>query len=343
MSYYYLPTNARLDKIPANYTYISIVEHKRQQPAKGKKYSSSENEDYKKILANIKQSDEMLSSGYFNAHNCPIDLNDVITNTRICDFNTTTIYKIQPIAAKEIHEQYSNRIRYETSEFRVLKKISSLPEFLDQLKADRLLNEYTGEYFNSTRYLNDGYETLNKQFFHMIKERYPDHKIYLGDLVLINPNSYKRERRFKDLYPNILELITYHLDNGLIELKKEFENSEAVFEALMIYGWFDLAYRYLQLPDYYINEIKKNKVVNQIVREHSGDEVIKSIISFLDIGDTFVTLVVKDYDGYIKETTIFNNIDELRTYIIKKYNITYSGAGKEISTISTNEYSFELQ
>jgi len=77
------------------------------------------------------------------------------------------------------------------------------------------------------------------------------------------------------------------------------------------------------------------------------------IIDILGIKLSGVTLTVKDYDNeYIKiiETKVFDNIGEVKTYLVKNYNVPFDEiVNKDIcDIISYNEnenitYRFEIQ
>ena len=126
-----------------------------------------------------------------------------------------------------------------------------------------------------------------------------------------------------------------------------------MFTILLRYKWFELAYRYLmevETDSYDFGQMKKDKDINALIRLNSGDEFVKKIISHLGVDDTFVTLKVKEYndddsDERIIETKIFESIDELKTYLIKQYDVPFSDINKNINEISADDgyISFEIE
>lgn len=358
MAYNYLNLEpSKIKDLQNRYKYITLANtYTRNKPEKGKKYTANENKEYNDIIENMKKSTDALNSGEVDLHNNPIELKDFIKGSySIDDLNKYTIYRIEPIESKKTWEQYSyNKDKYWTNKFKVVNKITTLENLVEQLHEDLLLDEFVGKYFENTSSCNEGYKEKNIAFFEMIRDKYKDYKPSLGFILIKDITHYEKLPRFSTPYDRILELINYHLDNNLIALRHEWDNNDLeIFAILLRYKWFELAYRYLIEVDtnsYDFGQIKKDKDINALIRSNSGDEFIKKIITYLGIEDTFVTLKVKnynedDYEVEIIETKTFKDIDELKTYLIKQYDVPFSEINKDISEINVDDgyISFEIE
>ena len=358
MAYYYLNIEpSKIKDLHNRYKYITMSNtYKRCNPAKGKRYSAEENKQYNEMIANMKKSNDALNSGEVDLHNNPIELEDFIKSSyRVSDLSDDTIYRIEPIESKKTWEQYShNRDHFWTNKFKVVNKITALEDLVDQLYKDNLLDEFVGKYFENTSCSNDGYKEKNITFFEMINSKFKDYKPCLSHILVADINHYEKLPRFSNPYERILELINYHLDNSLMSLRHEWNNDDIeVFTMLLRYKWFELAYKYLldvETTSYDFGKMKVDKNINTLLRSNSGDEFVKKIIVHLGIEDTFVTLKVKqydddDYEDRTIETKVFKDMDELKTYLIKQYDVAFSDINKDIDKIrGEDEYiRFEVE
>lgn len=358
MTYYYLnlePTKVK--DLQNKYKYITMANnYNRSKPNKGKRYTADENKEYNEIINNIKKSNDALDSGEVDLHNNLIELEDFIKDSfSIRDLQDNTIYRIEPIESKQTWVQYSNnRDHFWTNKFKVVSKITTLENLVEQLYKDGLLDEFVGKYFENFSYINEGFKEKNIAFFEMIKSKFKDYKPCVSHILIADINNYEKLPRFSSASERVLELINYHLDNDLISLRHEWNNDDIeVFAMLLRYKWFELAYKYLMEVDvksYDFGKMKIDKNINAIIRSNSGDKFVKKVISHLAIEDTFVKLIVKqyddeDYETRIIETKTFKDIDELKTYLIKQYDVPFSEINKNIEDISgEDEYiKFEIE
>lgn len=340
----------KIKDLQNRYKYITLANtYTRNKPEKGKKYTSDETKKYNEIVNNMKKSTDALNSGEVDLHNNPIELEDFIKSSySFNDFDKYTTYRIEPIESKTTWEQYShNRDKYWTNKFKVVNKITTLEDLVDQLYKDKLLDEFVGKYFENTSCSNEGYKEKNIAFFELLRDKYKDYKPSLGFILIKDISHYEKFARFSTPYERIFELINYHLDNDLISLRHEWNNDDIeVFTMLLRYKWFELAHRYILEVDtnsYDFGQIKKDKDINTLIRSNSGDEFVKKIIRYLGVEDTFVTLKVKKYDDWdndddeIIENKTFKDIDELKTYLIKEYDVPFSEINKDINEIRADD------
>lgn len=348
---------SKVKDLKNRYKYITLANtYTRNKPTKGKRYTTEENREYNEIIENMKKSNEALNSGEVDLHNNQIELVDFIKGSYHIDgLDLYTVYRIEPIESKQTWEQYShNKDKFWTNKFKVVNKITTLENLVDQLHKDNLLDEFVGKYFENTCATNEGYKEKNIAFFELLRDKYKDYKPCLGFILIKDITHYEKRARFSIVYDRIYDLINYHLDNDLISLRHEWNNSDIeVFTMLLRYQWFELAYKYLIEVDtdsYNFGQMKKDKDINALIRLSFGDEFVKKIIKHLGVDDTFVTLKVKEYndDDYnerIIETKTFENINELKTYLIKQYDVPFSEINKNIDEIRGDDgyISFEIE
>jgi hypothetical protein len=339
MAYYYLnvePSNIK--DLQNRYKYITIANtYVRSKPENGKKYTADENKEYNKTIDNMKKSNDAFNSGEVDLHNNSIELEDFIKkSSSVPNFSNETVYRIEPVESKTTWEQYSHN--------KVVNKINTLESLVDQLHKDLLLDEFVGKYFENTSASNEGYKEKNIEFFELLRDKYKDYKPSLGFILIKDISHYEKFARFSTPYERIFELINYHLDNNLISLRHEWNNDDLeVFAMLLRYKWFNLAYRYIVEVDtnsYDFGQIKKDKDINTLLRSNSGDEFVKKIIECLGVENSFVTLKVKqcgDYEDKIIETKTFKDIDELKTHLIKQYDVPFSEINKNVNEIRADD------
>lgn len=344
MGYYYLnlePQNIK--NLNNRYKYITISQYTRSKPVKGKRYSTEENKTYKETIDKINKCNEAFENGLVDLHNNYIELNDFIEEF-IVDFTKGTVYRIEPIESKEVHERYyySSNTSIQTNKFKIINKITSLEDLVEQLYKDNLLDRFVTKYFERTSFNNT--KELNLNFFNMISQKFKDYKPCLSHMVLTNSKN--------DI---MLELINYYLNHNLITLRHEWDNDDVkVFKFLLSYQWFELAYKYLKEINndenhFDIEEIKKNKDINTLIKTNSDNDFVKKIIEELKIEDTFVKLKVLKYDEDYNKTRIieiksFKDMNEVKEYLIKQYNVPFAKINNNIEDIYLEEncISFEI-
>lgn len=343
MGYYYLnlePQNIK--DLNNKYKYITISQYNRSKPEKGKKYSTKENEEYKEKVNKINKCNEAFESGIVDLHNNYIELNDFIKEFTP-DFTKDTVYRIEPIESKEVYERYySSNTVVQTNKFKIINKITSLEDLVEQLYKDNLLDKFVTKYFERTSFNNT--KELNLNFFNMINQKFKDYKPCLSHMVLTNSKN--------DI---MLELLNYYLENNLITLRHEWDNSDTeVFKSLLSCKWFELAYKYLKEMcsdrnhlDIELKQIKNSKDINVLIRTNSDNNFVKKIIEVLGIEDSFITLKVLQYDDDYEEykpieTKTFQDMNEVKEYLIKQYDVPFSKINNDINDIYLNDISFEV-
>jgi hypothetical protein len=357
-SFHFLPLEKNNVKIPDEYCYIVIVKYTENhfQPQKGKKkLTAEENKNKKELIQKQQDTLKQLDAGYCNLHNRKIELSSIFDSifTRYpydCDNNI--IYKIKPLASYEISRNYDNKKRFEVSEFEIVEKFKDKNEVIEQIHKDKLLPELSAIMFNNLSSTNEGYNLKLFDYFKYINNKFNDLEISLSDIVL-NLQDYKNEIRSKftnnNTYEIVKENIRYLLDNKLIKYIKEEDYYQVrLVVALIDCGLYDVALNCIKLMDeYYIKQLLKEKKFESVLKKWSTDKTVKEIISLLNIKLSGLTLMVKEYGEYgenrIIETVNFDNIGDIKTYLIKKYDVPFEKIiDKDVSGLQFEYYEFSV-
>ena len=232
-----------------------------------------------------------------------------------------------------------------------MKKFKDINEVINQIYKDKLLPEFSAVMFDCLSYANEGYNLKLFDYFQHINNFY-DLEISLSDIVL-NLHDYKNDIRSKfmknNMYPIVKNNIKYLLDNKLIKYFKDGDYyHEKLIIALVNCGLFDVALDYIKLlDDYHIQQLLKEKEFDIVLRKWSTDEVVKEIISVLEIKLSGLTLTVKQYREYedelIVEVKVFEDISEVKTHLIKVYDVPFDKVmGEDIDGLQTEEYEFSV-
>jgi hypothetical protein len=118
--------------------------------------------------------------------------------------------------------------------------------------------------------------------------------------------------------------------------------------ALIDCGLYDVALNCIKLMDeYYIKQLLKEKKFESVLKKWSTDKTVKEIISLLNIKLSGLTLMVKEYGEYgenrIIETVNFDNIGDIKTYLIKKYDVPFEKIiDKDVSGLQFEYYEFSV-
>jgi len=358
MAFYSLPLERNNAKISEEYCYLVLAKYQDNhfQPQKDKKkLTAQESKDKKeKVLAQT-ETIKQLDTGYCNLHNHKIELSSIFDSWfsgYLMDFENYIIYKIQPLASYERSRSYDYKKTYEVSEFNVVKKFKDKNDVIDQIYKDKLLPEFSAIMFDKLSYANEGHNLKLFDYFQYINDTFDKLEISLSDIAL-NLHDYRNEIRDKfrkaNMYPVVKDNIKYLLDNKLIKYFKEGDYyHEKLIIALVDCGLFDVALGCIKLlEDYHIQQLLKDKTFDVVLRKWSTDETVKEIINTLGIKLSGLTLTVKQYRNYgddqIVEVKSFENISEVKTHLIKNYDVSFDTVmSKDIDGLQVEDYVFSV-
>lgn len=331
MGFYSLPIERKYVEVPNEYCYLTIVKYPDDyfKPKDGKKLTKQEIKDKKEHLIKQEETIRQLDSGYCNLYNNNISLSTIFDSffTSYLDKFSAIVYKIKPLASYKNRSGWSSPDKYETSEFDVVTKIINKNDLIDQIYKDGLLREFSATYFDNHCYANEGYNLKIFDYFKYVKDNFKDIQISLEDIMLTNDCYHVVRNKFckKDTYELTRENIRYLLDSKLIEYFREGDYYQSkLIISLIECGLHDIALNCVKLLDE--NEIKyllKQKDFEVVLKKWSTDDNVKEIIKLLNVTLSGLILTVKNDNDNIIETKNFNNIGEVKTYLIKEYDIPF--------------------
>jgi hypothetical protein len=357
MGFHSLPIKRKYIDVPNEYCYLTIVKYKDDylKSQDGKKLTKQQIKERKNYLIEQQETINQLDSGYCNLYNNSISLSTIFDSffTSYLEGNQDVIiYKIKPLASYKNRSRWSSIDKYETSEFNVTARLIKKEDIINQIYKDGLLREFSATYFDNHCYANEGYNLKIFNYFQYVKDNFKDIEISLEDIMLTNDCYHVVRNKFnkKDTYEITRENIRYLLKNNLIEYFREDDYYKSrLIIGLIDCGLCDVALNCVKLLDeYYTKDLLRNKNFDIVLKKWSTDSCVKEIIKLLDITLSGLILTIKNDDNVI-ETKNFNNIGEVKTYLIKEYDIPFEKiANKDVVDIefyNDNErinYSFEI-
>ena len=218
---------------------------------------------------------------------------------------------------------YLNKTNYKTNEFEIIKKLETKEEILNQFNKDRLLPKIAKNIFKNLFYNNKGrYEDVTK-FFQYIYENFLT-QISISELTLSRDYNHIINFGKNDVKRNIfIELLNF----GYIKYFKETDRYKSdVIEQLVNNSFYDEAIQCINLlDDYNIEILKSSESFKKILRTRSCDSKVKQIINMLNIKIKGINIKLKietEHATSVVEKQ-FDNINQIKTYLIKKYNVSF--------------------
>lgn len=341
MAYHCLVTKPIQEKISDNMKYIFVTkEYPKPTPENGKKKCTKEQmTHYNDMMANREEMFKILNSGHFDIENATIKLEQFTNNLPSFIGNEGCyIYKINPINASKTYGGYGSREHYFVSKFDIEKKIETVYELIDDLSNSIYYADLFHYIFDRGHYKNKGYREYSIGLFKYAKKNHPDKKIYLSDCIRRVLHSYDHAGRYNgEAY--VEEYVKLLLDNCLIELIQEYDDHEDTIKNLIGANWFGIARDYIlaiseDVRDIYIRDIHKDESAMSVLRINSDKDVVKEIMSLLHVEDMCVVLKVMKYDDWdgedVVETKTFKDMNEVRSYVIREYGVSFDDATKDI-------------
>ena len=379
MRYNSLPIERQNAKIPQEYLYLTLVGYPEDYLINvkyndGSKISKSELESRKLNVRNNKKTRHQLGTGTCNLYNNKIQLGSICDSYSISDVlnyanSNSIIYKIKPLSSYSVYEikplsSYSvyehSQTKYYVSEFNVIKVFACMEDILLDLNEEYLIKEFSANVFCSLNYANAGYDLKLYDYFRYIKENFPSTEIFLTDIILEHKYKYIAKDIFRTaISSNIAkENIKYLLDNNLITyIHERYYDHTNLIIALIECGLSDIALKcvnmiqniYEQQLTHLNNLISpKDKILNITLKKWINNLDVKEIVKTLGITIDGVKLIVRNKDnGSIIKEQDFNNIGEVKTFLVKQFDISFEDlCNKDVCDITiyeTDNYDNEFE
>ena len=307
MAMYYFEIEPMLTQPLGEYEYLVIA-----KVTNGK--TKEEKERYMKQQECLK----LLRSGYVNTHNRSIRVDNIFDSivNILNDFNKYYIFRIKHIANK-----HDFRCDY-VSEFQVEKEFKSIEELIQDIDGKYIISDLYNKLISDLSRTKDGYAT-----FHDIIKIVIDNQVNKVSLFDIMRNSLNTSDAI--VADNI---VLDMFKNEIILMKDKYETANEILRRLLENKLFKSALYFVQTFADEINEV--SPVNANLLRNNSDSPDVMSILDILKLKIPGIVLEVikvsSSEDGYGRdiETTLesksFKNLDDIKTYIIRNYNVSYS-------------------
>lgn len=351
---YFETKKQNLKDYPSNKKYVCIAEPIRPTPENGKKRLSAEQKKkYEADMEQYKECIKLLESGHVNIYNNSIEPEDSE------NFATKMLYdgiperyrlfRINPIQSRKIYERYSQD-RIVLSEFEIEKEIKTADELLDILVDNYDYFSIENQIFKEGTYANHRERAFKvfKNLCDKTKDKYLEDLIheycpYFGGEVSVH--SYYDNQDAHDFAKQLMDL-------GYVNLY--YEKSTHIWlyiVRLLKLKWTDFALEVIKAFENnqeQIKEIRENKQVQDLLSYMTDDSNVKEIIKLLNINTNKLILVVKEdiddgYDEREVEIKEFNDMGELRSYLITEYKMPFDIASKDIDDTYWNYMTFNVE
>lgn len=343
MAYNCLSIKPQQENISDNMKYIFITkDYPKPTPENGKKKCTREQINrYNEMIADREKMFKMLDSGHYDIGNSRIELHNFTSDLSsfLGSEEKYYIYKINPINANKTYEKYGSGEYYFVSKFNVEKRIETVQELIDDLSDSIYYADLFHEIFDRGHYGNEGYREYSVGLFEYAKKNYPNKKIQLSDCIRRELHTYDHVGRYNN-EAGIEEYVQMLLDNSYIELTQDWDYQEDTIKNLIRANWFNIAKNYiLAIPEdvreTYTRDIHKDERVMAVLRTNSNKEIVKEVMHLLHVENMHVVLKVMKYtDWYdrddVVETQTFKDMNEVRSYVIRKYGVPFEDATEDI-------------
>lgn len=357
MSLYCLPTEPYIDKqFPDNRKWVIVTkDYPKPTPETGKKKVTKEKtQQYNDMMAKREKMFKQLETGHYDCFNQATQGEDILNYASwILGGKTHICYRVKPTSCKVVSERYGSSNTYPISEFDVVNKCDTTEKLLLQLDSDDILNDFLANTFDSGRYKNRQDEF--REMLKFCKSNIKEYNFCVGNVVVKDTRFYNSVPRFKNDEGYVQDYAKELIKDGLLLLHAWADFFEKrTFTFLLRMNWFDIALDYIKdfdkfsrLREEIIND-KEFKDIERILKTNNDKESVKEIIKLLDFKPSILTLkafpYVSKWDDDFEESDEpevvkeFENVDDIRAYLISEYKIPFS---KLTSDISDFEYSTE--
>lgn len=340
MSYNYLNFEKKNVKdFPSNLKYLIIHKPTKLKP----------NEE-KISLKLYKETISVLESNHVNMFNNQINTDNVEKFGIDILFDgikeNDRIFYINPIQSVKVDNKYL------VSEFDVIKEIKTSDELLEQIINDYGYFDIGKDIFYKGT-LNDKYKLKSIEIFKKLNEKEIYYK--LNDLFGSKNDLYKYSHMDfnvvnfydnKKAYDYTIELI----NNKVINLTEKIDSHDILIERLSRLKWFDLILNVLKsefITKEKMKEIRERKQIIELLSLNIDDNNVKEIVKILNIELLNFKLIVESGDAYesnIIEAKIFTDIGELKSYLIRQYDIPFNMIKKDIEErLYYDDYEFIIK
>ena len=333
MAIYYFETDPILDQISTADSFLIIATPNPPKDTKKKEEVKS----YKEILAKHQKSLSAIKTGTVNLHNRPIVFSNIFKDFDWWEnFDRYHIYYCKATSATQSHERYSYNTDVYVYEFEVRKDFQARDELVRFLLDHYNYCELIGTLLSKFSYSNPEYEAKLKESIQYVNS-------------LLDQDRSKQARWNGEMYYVMREMsgkgktidanTLWVIENGHINIEQGGLSDDTLYR--MITQELVLSAReYVKrsLPD---QKYRASRDTKEALARRGDLREVQDIIKLLGLETPKITLTAHKYGGYQADSIIerveFETVDQLKTHIIKKYDVVYSALSGDITELTLDD------
>ena len=337
MPVYYFETEPYLEKVDFDDSFLMLA----KVPMSKKNGKTQEIKDHNARVDGQRKSLEAIKDEHVNLHNRPIVLDNIFSSFDWWEkFGDYYIYFCKPTSAtKPWRGSYNDRIQ--TYEFDVVRTFASRDELVAFLIENYRYAELIAKIISSYSYANEGYDEKLKQYIEYAANLVPD---ALARNVRWNDDLYWIAHKISAKGPKADSNLLWAIQNGHVTVDASYTSDETISSLCtkQLYGTL-LEYVKRLNP---VNTDKLNYPTKQYLTEASDSPAVKEAIKLLGLETPKIVLVVVETGGHGSDRELerseFKTMDEVKTHIIKNYDVSYSGlesgVDRAVAIVSDDRY-----
>lgn len=329
MPVYYFETEPYLEKVEFDDSFLLLA----KVPMTKKNGKTQEIKDQNARVDGQRKSLEAIKAGHVDLNNRPIELDNIFSSFDWWEkFGDYHIYFCKPTSAKKPwRSSYDTRIQ--TYEFDVLRTFASRDELAAFLIENYRYAELIAKIISSYSYANEGYDAKLKQYVEYAANLIPDalekHVRWNDDLYWI---SHKISNKGAKADSNLL----WAIQNGYVTVDASYTSDETISNLCKKQLYATLLEYVKRLNP--VNSEKLTYTTKQYLTEASSSPAVKETIKLLGLETPRIVLVVVETGSYRSDKELgrveFKTMDEVKTYIIKHYDIKFSDLEGDVDRAS---------
>lgn len=343
MPYHYFETEPILEKVEFDDSFLILANPAPKKPNAKSKEDREHNARVQTQTDGLRKSLEMIATGHVNLYNRPIELDNIIQ----CfdwweNFANLHIYYCKPTSARKPWSRYNNyNDKVQTYEFDVVRTFTSRDELVTFLIEHYNYAELIAKILSSYSYANEGYDAKLKSYVEYTANLVPDAR---AKGHRWNDELYWVAKRLDNKGAKTDSNLLWAMQNGYVTVGASYTSDETISNLCtkQLYGTL-LEYVKRLNP---INTDKLNCHTKQYLTEASDSPAVKEAIKLLGLEAPRLVLVVVETGGYGSDRELerseFKTMDEVKTHIIKNYDVSYSGlesgVDRAVARISDDRY-----
>ena len=343
MSYHYFETEPILEKVEFDDSFLILANPAPKKPNAKSKEDKEHNARVQTQTEGLRKSLALIATGHVDLNNRPIEFDNIFRTFDWWEnFDNLHVYYCKPTSAKKPWSRYSS---YDEKtliyEFDVVQKFTSRDELATFLIEKYRYAELITKIISSYSYGNEGYDEKLKQYVEYAANLVPDAR---AKGVRWNDDLYWIARKLDNKGAKADSNILWAIQNGYVTVDASYTSDETIGDLCSKQLYTTLLEYVKRLNP--VNADKLNYTTKQYLTEASDSPAVKETIKLLGLETPRLVLVVVETGGYGSDRELerseFKTMDEVKTHIIKNYDVSYSGlesgVDRAVASISDDRY-----